>query len=817
MVVNGRPLKRMNARVTAHLNDFLTFPDSSNPFSGPFRSNIRAFLSNHTHLPPSSSIFPSLLVWQIFFRIGDSIDDPDSSSPQIVTLDVVEEDVTRSRSRSIYCDQCRVIGWSGHPVSGKRYHFIIRRNNSFSDGHQKPCTNCGILLPLSDIRCKSCLYELNAVDFQDWMQHQLEDTTHLLHGVIHGNGYGHLLRVNGREGGSTFLSGFHIMDFWDRLCKTLGARKISVMDVSKKYGLEFRLLHAITNGHTWYGNWGFEFGSGSFALTVDAYRKAVDFLSKIPLSLFFQGRKPRTRLQDVITFYQALSECQLSTIRELFCFLIGLLRNAERSQSQAASKNKKYGMCSQVLCTWTREDIERVQLSMIKVLQVAGRFCWVSWRALKGAAFKLASSELLDYCLKVLGGQVFDDGRMVLSRCNPETDAIEYRLVSRNDMRDVLSTVGSNCPSKDHILRDLKYLFDDLLNPYTMLSYRPKTTREQAVSSAMKLLDCKQFVKDYESGRIAITNPFALTLSCQVELIEQPADYTNPPPEPVYLPLNATIANLKIEATKAFQDVYPLFNRFQVEELCGYDQVEESNQVKFLVGHTGLVKVRGRFLLLHGLEHFRMERGTELWSVSCLCGAKDDDGERMLACDACGIWQHTRCVGINDLNPVPERFLCIKCNGVQSSSKFSKPGGRLACRSKEKDGNRIPLLTTPSREEFPNNCRMVTFSLKTELPPKTDTNFKDISDALQNKSSKNESPTQSGTSGISSCKEETLDVDTYFSEIVPLKCFSKMESPNLSGTTSDETSAVLDTCSSVPADLGIASYCRLVHADNHVV
>lgn len=30
---------------------------------------------------------------------------------------------------------------------------------------------------------------------------------HLLHGVLHQNGFGHLLRVNGREGGSTALSG----------------------------------------------------------------------------------------------------------------------------------------------------------------------------------------------------------------------------------------------------------------------------------------------------------------------------------------------------------------------------------------------------------------------------------------------------------------------------------------------------------------------------------------------------------------------------------------------------------------------------------
>ena len=30
---------------------------------------------------------------------------------------------------------------------------------------------------------------------------------HLLHGVVHANGFGHLARVNGREGGSQQLSG----------------------------------------------------------------------------------------------------------------------------------------------------------------------------------------------------------------------------------------------------------------------------------------------------------------------------------------------------------------------------------------------------------------------------------------------------------------------------------------------------------------------------------------------------------------------------------------------------------------------------------
>ena len=73
-------------------------------------------------------------------------------------------------------------------------------------------------------RCKSCNLDASTDDVEDWVYNQLENTTHLLHGVVHSNGFGHLLRVNGREGGSRMLSGCHIMDFWDRLCKVLGVR-----------------------------------------------------------------------------------------------------------------------------------------------------------------------------------------------------------------------------------------------------------------------------------------------------------------------------------------------------------------------------------------------------------------------------------------------------------------------------------------------------------------------------------------------------------------------------------------------------------------
>lgn len=63
-------------------------------------------------------------------------------------------------------------------------------------------------------------------DVEEWAYLQLHDNTHLLHAVIHSNGFAHLLTLNGRQGGSTLLSGRHILDLWDRLCQTLSVRSI---------------------------------------------------------------------------------------------------------------------------------------------------------------------------------------------------------------------------------------------------------------------------------------------------------------------------------------------------------------------------------------------------------------------------------------------------------------------------------------------------------------------------------------------------------------------------------------------------------------
>ncbi|XP_010499890.1 PREDICTED: PHD finger protein At1g33420-like [Camelina sativa] len=658
-VMNGcRSAKRARRcnRISADLYDFSTFPsdhtnggDSTTTTLPPFRDVVRTFLATHARVTfPPSTLLSSLMTWQIMLRPGVSTDGASDLSSKVVSLDVVEEDVTRS-SRSVYCDHCRVVGWSSHPVCRKRYHFIIR-----SRGDTKACSRCGNTQNFSEgSNCKWCSL---ALDIEDWVYSQLEDNTHLLHGVIHSNGFAHLLSLNGREGGSGFLTGRAIMDFWDRLCSSLAVRKASVMDVSRKYGMDYRLLHGITRGCSWYSEWGYEFKSGSYALKREAYHSAVDTLSEMPLSEFlYQGRKPRTQLHSTIGFYQSLSCSELVTVKDLFSFLLQLIR--ENRSKPTSSK-------SSVLCAWSRSDVERVQQVMIKILKAAGRPRpkWVTRWALKRSVCKTGSPQLIDYCLKHFGGVLADDGSQVVrSRCNPGSNDFEYRLEPVSNVHR-LSKQEVNNVSAEHVKQDLRYLYETLLHPQTMAEFRSRATRDKMIDAATKILDCKHFIKDHLSSTV---NPFAINLWCCVELSDESKECPAPPPELLVLPLNATVSDLKTEAAKAFQEVYAMFKRFEVEELLGYGSLDDSITLKFLVGTNGIVRVKGR-CSKHGLSRYRMERGVDNWKVDCKCGTKDDDGERMLACDVCGVWHHTRCAGIKNADELPSKFHCFRCIDMYS-------------------------------------------------------------------------------------------------------------------------------------------------------
>lgn len=272
--------------------------------------------------------------------------------------------------------------------------------------------------------------------------------------------------------------------------------------------------------------------------------------------------------------------------------------------------------------------------------------------------------------------------------CRLEPGTVSVTVNKTNQL-----SAPSNYPSEVHLLQDLRYLYEAMLYPLTMSAYVPPGKRDVAIRSATIILDCKQFVKDYQPEKfLLMSKPHAIQLLCEVDLVEQShAQALNPPPELLILSADATISDLKQEASKTFQDVYLIFRRFRADELIGYGGVDDSTQVKLLLGSQEYVRVRGKCLGKSGLSRFRMERGLERWTVDCSCGAKDDDGERMMACDACGVWQHTRCAGTLDSQAVPLNFVCNRC---KYASQTMQTNQALQITGSCKDGKTVASVAS---------------------------------------------------------------------------------------------------------------------------
>lgn len=105
---------------------------------------------------------------------------------------------------------CCYSGWQHHPVA-RKFHFIIpvsaTREAALAHGNVPALldiwlqTDCQgpLVLPqyLADDAGSPYIAPISIFD----------STSHLLHGVLHANGFGHLLRINGVEGGSQNFTG----------------------------------------------------------------------------------------------------------------------------------------------------------------------------------------------------------------------------------------------------------------------------------------------------------------------------------------------------------------------------------------------------------------------------------------------------------------------------------------------------------------------------------------------------------------------------------------------------------------------------------
>eukprot|EP00475_Leptophrys_vorax_P001893 TRINITY_DN1107_c0_g1_i1.p1 TRINITY_DN1107_c0_g1~~TRINITY_DN1107_c0_g1_i1.p1 ORF type:complete len:444 (-),score=73.72 TRINITY_DN1107_c0_g1_i1:793-2070(-) len=85
------------------------------------------------------------------------------------------------------------------------------------------------------------------------------------------------------------------------------------------------------------------------------------------------------------------------------------------------------------------------------------------------------------------------------------------------------------------------------------------------------------------------------------------------------------------------------------------------------------------------------------WVTRCPCGRNDDDGdgEFMIQCDKCAVWQHGLCVGIAK-DSVPEKYECDLCNPVKFQERMAvfkqmKASLRGTKRKKLRPGAAVPI------------------------------------------------------------------------------------------------------------------------------
>lgn len=287
----------------------------------------------------------------------------------------------------------------------------------------------------------------------------------------------------------------------------------------------------------------------------------------------------------------------------------------------------------------------------------------------------IGDTGLIDFLLKHIDKVLIGD-KIVQRFTNPKSRMLQFSLRTinsraleqeskkrRKQKPQETDEWTSNIPGLSPC-EDIFYLYQNLLSTYL---------DSDIYSDASEvILKCKSFVKEWPLPSYQDQN--LLTVSCQVlpnheELLR---DFTRklPPGELVMVRQNATIRELKSAVEKALRDTYWVTDAFEVLEIRNREL--EKLEDTWVLNSQG-DKIKTEFLVKgFGLDtgtKLRYEGGFDDWTVDCKCGARDDDGERMVDCDVCKVWHHTMCNSIEDDEAEPSVFLCDRCYGDSLRSK----------------------------------------------------------------------------------------------------------------------------------------------------
>ncbi|TXG57090.1 hypothetical protein EZV62_018403 [Acer yangbiense] len=583
-----------------------SFATPASPMDGPFRDNIRLFLQECSE--KEDYIVENNLVWCTLFL--------SETNGVVFPLYIVEQNVQQSSDP--FCDLCRCVGWSHHFVSKRRYHLIIPENLKWSR-------------PLN----------MDSIEFD----------THLLHGVIHCNGFGHLLSINGTKDYSDYLCGEELMNLWDCLCSCLRTQKISVHDLLMKRGMDHRLLHAVAYGCSWFGDWGYKFCHGSFGVTEHMYNRAIQILRSLDLDKIIHDYSKTSRgrmIQQIINCYMNASETQLKNP-------LGKNTNHEYDsfESFVAKSNSR----------WNAQRLEYTAKIIVNILVEHARTnsgASVTRQELRDEARKhVGDTGLIDFLLKTIHKTVVED-RIVRRSINPITKLLEFYLqdVQKAEFTETKTESHSVTPTPE-TGRDV---YGDMLKLYknVLLGY----PESHPVSLATRtILNSKNFVKEWQFKGSREDNLSRLICRVMPSYDELMTELSRPlpPGELVVVQPRATVGEMISAVQCALRDTYCIMDKFVVSDVKMRKSEEDQDRVWSGEVRSCDVEVEVRGCGLDLSTELRYEGGAENWTVDCVCGAKDDDGERMVACEICQVWQHTRCNSIDDHEHVPCVFLCRTC------------------------------------------------------------------------------------------------------------------------------------------------------------
>lgn len=440
--------------------------------------------------------------------------------------------------------------------------------------------------------------------------------------------------------------------------------------------MDLRLLHGAAYGQSWFGHWGYQFGRGSFGVTQQMYEKALEALQNVPLCILAHHIGP-SNMEVPILFskYQTLSSRSLVTLGDLLKFMLDLKSSLPK---ESALHTYNPGILVENSCRWSPKRIEMAARVIVESLKKA-KFRWVSRQEVRDAARAyVGDTGLLDFVLKSLGNHVV--GKYLVRRClNPVTKVLEYCLedisnTSTNPEEFVTSDskLKSRCKiSRVQLMNDMFYIYRHILRGQTK---DMDSTITSTISLALRIvLDSKYFIKDYRGelpSKVESEKGEKLKLYCTIAIQDKGEIVSHEevehklitaPYETIMLRNNATFNELIEEVERNFREIYWGFKNFILGSISNLNP-KGSDQV-FRITKSGSKLVFQGKLVDMGMNHESIyESGSrQSFIVDCGCGAKDDDGERMVACDICEVWQHTRCLKIPNNEEIPNIYVCSRC------------------------------------------------------------------------------------------------------------------------------------------------------------